>query len=138
MRSKAISPMIATVLLIAFTVAVGGILSLWLTGYTATTTSAVETASTNQTKCVGTYIDVISVSSGAILITNRGSQTISNVNCFAGNGTNITLVAGVSLTSGAGNSTIWTRGTQTSVLCTGTCLNIGVTGQCKTGQTCWK
>ena len=130
--------MIATVLLIAFTVAVGGILSLWLTGYATTTTSSVEAATTNQTKCVGTYIDVISVDAGAVLITNRGSQTISNVNCFVGNGTNLTSVAVASLASGAGNIGNWTRGAQTSVLCTGSCLGIGVTGQCKSGQSCWK
>jgi hypothetical protein len=128
--------MIATVLLIAFTVAVGGILSLWLTGYTTTTTSAVETASTNQTKCVGTYIDVISVTDGSLLITNRGSQNISSSVCYWGNGTRIDYFG--TLVSGGSNSSAKPRGTQTSVLCTGSCMGIGVTGQCKSGQTCWK
>ena len=141
---KAISPMIATVLLIAFTVAVGGILSLWLTGYTTTTTSAVETATTNQTKCAGTYIDVISVASDAILITNRGSQSISSIRCYSANASSWGLGT---IAPGEMNTTKWnssgTAGTYatgfgTSITCTGNCLNIGVTGECKSGQTCWK
>jgi len=138
MRTKAISPMIATVLLIAFTVAVGGILSLWLTGYTTTTTGAVETATTNQTKCVGTYIDVISVTDTSVIITIRGSQTISNVRCRDSSGNNITTVGIVSLAPGASNAGAWTRSSNASYICTGSCLNIGVTGECKSGQTCWK
>ena len=142
--SKAISPMIATVLLIAFTVAVGGILSLWLTGYMTTTTGIVETASTNQTKCVGTYIDVISVGSDAILITNRGSQSISSIRCYSANASSWSIGG---LDAGQMNSTKWNSsgnggvyeaGFGTSVTCTGNCLNIGVTGECKTGQSCWK
>jgi len=141
---KAISPMIATVLLIAFTVAVGGILSLWLTGYMTTTTGVVETATTNQTKCVGTYIDVISVGSGAILITNLGSQNISSIKCYSANASSWSLG---SLGPGELNSTKWNASGNagiyetafgTSVTCTGNCLNTGVSGECKTGQSCWK
>jgi hypothetical protein len=73
-----------------------------------------------------------------LVITNRGSQTITGVNCFAGNGTNITLVATPSLVAGGSNSGIWTRSTETSVICSGKCLTIGVTGECKLGQSCWK
>jgi len=141
---KAISPMIATVLLIAFTVAVGGILSLWLTGYMTTTTGVVETATTNQTKCVGTYINVISVDSGAILITNPGSQSISSIRCYSANASSWGVG---SLDPGQMNSTKWnssgTGGTYdtgfgSSITCTGTCLVTGVTGGCKSGQSCWK
>jgi len=140
MKSKAISPMIAVVLLIAFTIAVGGILSLWMTGFTTTTTQSVETASTNQTKCAGTYIDVVSVTTNAIVITNRGAQTIDTVQCYTGGGNTIPEDAGGfgDLSSGEANSTTWTRGTNTSIICTGSCLNIGVTGECKSGQGCWK
>ena len=134
MESKAISPMIAVVLLIAFTVAVGGIMSLWLTGYATTMTGSVETATTNQTKCAGTYIDVISVTSNAVVITNRGSQYINNSVCYWGNGTLIDYF-GTSLAPGAINISSKDRGTQTSVLCTGSCLNMGVTGECESDQT---
>lgn len=130
--------MIATVLLIAFTVAVGGILSVWLTSLTTTATNSAENSTTDQVKCASTWINVLSVTSNAVMITNRGSQTISSVNCFSGNGTNITLVATASLTAGSSNSGIWTRGTETSVICSGKCLSTGVTGECKSGQSCWK
>lgn len=130
--------MIATVLLIAFTVAVGGILSLWLTGFTTTTTSSVETASTNVTKCAGTYIDVISVTSDAVMITNRGSQNILSIQCRDSSGNNITSVYNVTLSPGASSAGAWTRSSNTSYICSGTCLNIGVTGECKSGQMCWK
>ncbi|MFH1623123.1 MAG: archaellin/type IV pilin N-terminal domain-containing protein [Candidatus Aenigmatarchaeota archaeon] len=228
MESKAISPMIASVLLIAFTIAVGGILSLWMTGFTTTTTSSVETASINQTKCAGTYIDILSVSDWVIIYTNRGSQTISSIVGFTDDGSsiNITATGSSSLTPGqsasirnhteatgvtnetinfAANNTYYNfanspvtsvgniywstdeccvptanyaytttqirlytnstvggypnittgnykvnyvyttatktpfyRGGNTSVTFTGKCLGIGVTGQCKSGQSCWK
>lgn len=135
MKSKAISPIIATVLLIAFTVAVGGILSLWLTSFTTTT---------NQTKCAGTYIDVISVDNDAILITNRGSQDISSIICLSGNGSSWGVGA---LSPEEMNTTKWNAtgtggsyasGFGTNIICTGSCLNIEVTGECKSGQSCWK
>lgn len=48
---KGISPLVATVLLIAFTVAVAGLLSNWLTGFTSQTTQQVATSSTNTLSC---------------------------------------------------------------------------------------
>jgi len=135
---KGISPMISVVLLLAFTVAVGGILSVWLSGFTRTAAAGVESTATNQTKCAGTYIDVVSVTSNAITLTNRGSQTISVIQCFAGDGSNITGVATASLAAGASTAGTWTRGTNTSVVCSGQCLNIGVTGDCESGESCWK
>lgn len=51
-RIKGISPLIATVLLIAFTVGVAGIVSVWLTGFTKTSTESVEEQSTTQLTCV--------------------------------------------------------------------------------------
>jgi len=129
--------MVATVLLIAFTVAIGGIINLWLTGFTTTTTSSVETAATNVTKCAGTYLDVIAVTNTSILITNPGPETISNPVCYSTNGTLIDTL-GTTLAVGTINSTTWVRGNSTSVICSGTCLNIGVTGECKQGQSCWK
>jgi hypothetical protein len=137
--------MIATVLLIAFTVAVGGILSLWLTGYMTTTTGVVETATTNQTKCVGTYINVISVSSSAILIMNPGSQNISSIRCYSANASSWflgTIAPGeMNATTGwnsSGTGEVYIAAFGTSVTCTGNCLNTGVTGECKSGQSCWK
>lgn len=137
MNSKGISPMVATVLLIAFTVAVGGIVSVWLTGFTNDTTGSVESASSNQTKCAGIFIDIISVSETSFMIMNPGAQAINDISCYSGNGTLITSDT-IGLSAGGINSTFWTRNDSSSIICGGTCLNIGVSGECKTGQTCWK
>lgn len=138
MSSKGISPMIAVVLLIAFTVAVGGIMSVWMTSFTTSTTGNVDTAATNQTKCSGTYIDVISVSSTGIIITAKGSQPISDISCYTDVGGNVTGISSADLAPGESFATTWVRDTASSVVCTGTCLNIAVAGECKSGQTCWR
>ncbi len=137
MNSKGISPMVATVLLIAFTVAVGGIVSVWMTGFTTSTTGSVESASTNQTKCAGVYIDIISVNDASFMIRNPSAQPINGITCYSGNGTLITSDPINLATGGSINSTIWDRDGYTSIICGGTCLNIGVSGECKSGQTCW-
>jgi flagellin-like protein len=136
---KGISPMLATILLVAFTVAVGGLISVWMTSFTRTTQSNVESASVNQTKCAGTYIDVISFTSTGITITNRGSETITSIQCFTGNGTNITTAAVASLAPGASQAGAFTYATGhgTVITCSGKCLSVGVTGQCKSGESCW-
>ena len=145
---KGISPMISVVLLLAFTVAVGGILSVWLSGFTRTATTGVETTTTNQTKCAGTYIDVVSVTSNAVMITNRGSQDIASVTCYTGNGTQLGGISGT-LSPGGFDSSYWNAsataiatsyvaGFGTVVVCSGQCLNIGVTGDCESGESCWK
>lgn len=48
---KGISPFIAVILLIAFTVGVAGIVNVWLTGYTRTTSDIVSNQSTTQINC---------------------------------------------------------------------------------------
>ena len=130
--------MIAVVLLIAFTVAVGGIVSIWLTGFTSITQESVEASSTNQTKCAGTYIDIISVTNDSVMITNRGSQNIDNPVCYSSDGTNITALSNPTLGPGQSNTTSWERFNNTSVICTGSCLNTGISGECKSTQNCWR
>ncbi len=137
MASKGISPMIAVVLLVAFTVAVGGIISLWMTNYATETTGSVETASENQTKCAGTYPKILSVSSNAILVTNPGSESIVGGACYSNNGNSLGSLT-TPLTAGSTSSISWTRGDNTSVICTGTCRNIGISGECKSTYSCWK
>jgi flagellin-like protein len=55
---KGVSPIIAVVLLIAFTVTVGGILSVWLTGYTRSTTETVESRTEKTVKCSQSYLKI--------------------------------------------------------------------------------
>ena len=58
---KAISPMIAVILLIAFTVAIGGILSVWLSGLVSTQTSTVSSGSDKQIKCSSVALTIKTV-----------------------------------------------------------------------------
>jgi flagellin-like protein len=58
---KGISPMIATVLLIAFTVAVAGIISVWVTTFTSSTTSTVSEKAEGELYCVYGGISVSSM-----------------------------------------------------------------------------
>jgi flagellin-like protein len=133
---KGISPMLATILLVAFTVAIGGIVSVWMSSFTRTTQSNVESAATDQTKCAGTYIDFISVTTTAFVLMNRGSQNITNIKCFTGDGVEVTPST-TTLESGNSTSKTFIRDQNTSIICSGKCLSIGVTGECKSGQSCW-
>lgn len=83
MAAKGISPMIATVLLIAFTVAVGGLISVWITGFTSTTTEEVGKQSETEIYCSYGGISVSSLSycnyylSG--IVRNTKMVTIGNI-----------------------------------------------------------
>lgn len=134
---KGISTFIATILLIAFTVAVGGIISLFLTGFTKTQTGTAESIGTNVTKCGGISIDILSVTSTSIVIANPSSQTITSITLIPNNGTSITGPS--SLASVGTNSTTWTKGTNTSVTAYGLCLSsVAVKGVCSSGESCWQ
>jgi FlaG/FlaF family flagellin (archaellin) len=134
---KGISTFIATILLIAFTVAVGGIISLFLTGFTKTQTGTAESIGTNVTKCGGISIDVLSVTGTTIVIVNPSSQTITSISLIPNNGTAISL-GSLSLASAGTNSTTWQRGTNTSVTAYGLCLSsVAVKGACNSGESCW-
>ena len=60
---KGISPMIATVFLIAITVAVGGILSVWLTGLASTQTTTTGSEAEKQILCARSILTVSDVTS---------------------------------------------------------------------------
>lgn len=76
---KGLSPLIAAVLLIAFTVAVGGVISIWLTTFSKTVTSEVESATEYQTKCASTYfvIDRVFQSKNMVVLTNMGTENVT-------------------------------------------------------------
>ena len=91
--------MVATVLLIAFTVGVGGIISVWITGFTQTSSKIVSKEGEGQILC----------SNGAIDLSNlRYSSSTNNMSGIVKNNGRITL----------GNITlqvIGTNGTQRSI-----------------------
>src|SRR3990172_5452125 len=80
---KGVSPLIATVLLIAFTIAVGGIISVWLTQFTMTTTETVGKESENQITCGtgGVQLTNIELCSNYLSgeISNSGSIGLGNI-----------------------------------------------------------
>ncbi len=79
---KAISPMVATVLLIGFTIAVGAILSVWFTTFTRTQTATVS----GTAGCSGAYVKIFSnvtttnTNAVRVFISNLRSDTTINVN----------------------------------------------------------
>jgi flagellin-like protein len=81
---KGISPMIATVLLIAFTVAIGGIISIWLTTYTTTTTETISKESETRMTCMYAGIALRNLKFNNSYLTgnieNTGSIKLSDIN----------------------------------------------------------
>ena len=58
---KGISPLVATVLLIALTVGIGGVIGFWLTGFTQTSTQIVAQQGQLQIICQNGAIDVVNL-----------------------------------------------------------------------------
>lgn len=58
---KGLSPLLATIFVIAFTVGVAGILSVWLTGFATTQTQTVGSSGEKLSKCASSVIEVSSV-----------------------------------------------------------------------------
>ena len=148
---KGISAVIATVLLVAFTVAVAGILSVWSTTLTTTQTQTVSNQTGGQALCSPALIlDEVKVTSGGggvnVTYRNAGNQIITSVKVWArtvsGIYTNTSFVpnlaagesavTGVPLTGGTANTTDLVR-------VTGTCAsNVQVSAECKSSDPCWK
>src|SRR3972149_1745589 len=80
---KGVSPLVATVLLIAFTIGVGGVVSVWLSGFTTTSIRGVDTGATNTLVCSEARIALSDLSycnnrlSG--IIRNTGKVTLGNI-----------------------------------------------------------
>ena len=147
---KGISPMIATVLLIAFTVAVGGIVSIWLTGFTRTTTSSVSAGTESQTKCAATYLDLkVYSSTNRTTITNMGDQPVNLTSFFYSDGTVVTIKsANKNLAAGSSISLTLTSTNDvetaspilgnTSITVNGLCLNaVPKSASCSSTEDCW-
>lgn len=87
MRRKGISPLIAAVLLIAFTLAVAALLTAWVTTFTQDTTDAVGDRSTEVIECSYAGLSVYSVSYNApfvnVSVANTGTTALGNVTVVA-------------------------------------------------------
>lgn len=80
---KAISPLIASVLLIAFTVAVGGVLSVWITSFTTSSTQTVEEQATTSLACSygGVSLSNLKYCGGGLSgrVENTGNIALGNI-----------------------------------------------------------
>jgi len=153
---KGISPMIAIVLLIAFTVAVGGILSIWLTTLTSTQTTTTGSAAEKQVLCARSVLEITEVyyegprNANVTVSYTYGTESLSNFNFFfvddARNSENKTVApsSGTTLTPGDSDtfaitdlSTLSSSGSLQSVRVIATCQDTyPVSGECKSGQSC--
>jgi flagellin-like protein len=138
---KAISPMVATILLIAFTVAVGGIISVWLTGFTRTATGGTESRTEALNRCTASGFEVISCTSDKIRIIHYGSGlTIFPISVVTSDGT-VTTLTQSGLASGTQGEITLTRGTNTSVKVKANCqygtINVTIEASCSSGDKCW-
>ncbi len=83
---KGISPLIATVLLIAFTVGIGGIISVWVTGFTQTSSKIVSKQGENQLICANGAIDLTNLkycnNNVSGLVKNNGRIAVGNVTLY--------------------------------------------------------
>jgi len=131
--------MVAVVLLIAFTVGVGGLVSIFVTGLTTTSTGITSNQSESLTRCAGGYINVYSVQSTRVLFSNPTTEAITGINVIVSGG-NVTPSGG-SLAPGATRSfsgTGWALDGNTSVVVRGLCQTVvTVEGRCTSAQECW-
>ena len=91
---KGISPLIASVLLIAFTVAVAGVISVFFTNLTTSSTASVNASTQVQIRCSGSVLSISNSSSTTWQVNyNAGIETLSSVSLtlIDGNGTATTL-----------------------------------------------
>jgi len=128
--------MIATVLLIAFTVVIGGIVSLWLSTLTTTTTGTVGTQTSNQTKCAGAYIKVDRVASSLIIYSNPTIESITNITAISSEGITVIVTNSTLGPSQTGSAPIGRAG-NTSFIFKGLCRGTPIEGSCASTDACW-
>ena len=145
--------MIATVLVVAFTVAVGAILATWFTGITRTTTAGTETQSQAIIKCVNSGFDIPSAkinSSGGqstmyISKSSRDVKIYPKSIVFSDGSVNTGFSATPSyMNSTTTLSTLTVSSTPTGItwvrvnaLCEYGSYNQSIDVTCRSGENCW-
>ena len=134
---KGLSPIVATIVLIAFAVAVGGLVALWLTNFATSTTEYTSEQGDKLTACAGSRLKFENVGSSQIIYSNPTVKTITNITVYDMNGRNLTFNS-TDMSPGQVANITWDRASNTSVFMRGVCEDaIVVEGNCKTGQVCW-
>jgi flagellin-like protein len=136
---KAISPMVAVILLIAFTIAIGGIISVWFTGLVRITGGPAEAAAEKVSKCAAAWISVDEVNATAnrVIASNPSTLDITKVTIVL-DGTTVSP-SDTELKAGQTKKYDVTIGGNTTVIVKGLCLGeVPKEGKCSTGDVCWK
>ena len=132
---KAISPMIATVILIGFTVAVGAILSVWFTTFTRTQTAAVQSGAACASNPL--YVRAIGLDTSTntltLLVSNGGSDSVTITSA-------VVTCAGALVNSTNPNLPISSNSQNTTTIkvtssCEQTNLGVSLTAVCGRGGT---
>ena len=135
---KGLSPLIASIILIAFAVAIGGLISIWLTGFATKTTEYTSEQGDKSLQCSGARLQVDRVTDTEIVYSNPTAKTITGVTVYDEVGRNLTFNA-TDLLPGQVTNATWSRAGNTSVLLRGTCQgSVIVEGSCEAGRVCWK
>jgi len=139
MRStKGLSPVVATIILIAFAVAIGGLVAIWLTGFATDTTEFTSEKGHKFTECSGALIKIDSVTDGGIIFSNQFGKTIQNITAYDSAGRNLTVNT-TTLVPGQVSNITWSSGSNSSIFMRVFCLDtVIVEGRCQAGQSCWE
>ena len=148
---KAISPMIAVVLLIAFTVAVGGILSAWMSSLAISQTTTVSSGTEKQVKCSSSLISIVEVrypsgtGRGFVNVTVRydsGTEVLSNYTAevsargsLQGNASTGIVTPGEARTVSVSPANFPPELVSVRALCRDT---VPIVGECKVNDPCMK
>lgn len=157
---KGISPLVATVILVALVIGIGGLVSIFATGLTTSSTGITSNQSTSLSKCAGAWINVYKVTNSTIFYSNPTNQPLTGLVATLGDGKQSLTVLDQNLTVGESNFTQITNETgstagsatasltgiapggtagNTSVVVRGLCQTlVSVEGKCKQGQDCWQ
>jgi flagellin-like protein len=141
---KGISAIIATVLLVAFAVAIAGIVSVWSTTLTTSQTKTIGNQSKGQTVCTASItIDQAKIynnSNVTVTYHNIGNQVITNIKVFATSNLGINSTSAPNLGAGEMNiTTVNITGNVYLIRATGTCASsIIVSDECEPSDYCWK
>jgi flagellin-like protein len=104
---KGISPLIAAVLLIAFTITIAILIVSWGTSFTTTATSGISNKSSELVECSGAAIEIDSVyvsgNSISVIVMNSGVRAVTITNMLVTNITGGTNTSTVNSVLGRGN-----------------------------------
>lgn len=135
---KGISPLLASILLIAFTLAVAVIIGSWLTSMSSQQASTVGGSANETITCSKGLLGFVSISNNTAVIQNQGTIDLSGNFSFSC-GTNVTTNSSITLRKGSITTLIETSGG-----CTGSGVKIRVSSyicpnvyvECTYGSNC--